>query len=80
MGKGKWRRAVDDVATRLRRALVADYVVLGGGNPRRIKQLPWQTRLGDKVNAFRGGFRLWEEDLAIASPHDPPHGVPHAVG
>ena len=31
-GRKRWRRFVDDVATRLRLAFVADYVVLGGGN------------------------------------------------
>ncbi len=52
---------VADVATRLRLALVADYVVLGGGNARLMKELPEQTRLGKNTNAFIGGFRLWEE-------------------
>ena len=33
-GRKRWRRFVDDVATRLRLAFVADYVVLGGGNSR----------------------------------------------
>ena len=51
---------VDDVATRLRLAFVADYVVLGGGNSRLIKKLPPEARLGKNENAFLGGFRLWE--------------------
>jgi hypothetical protein len=42
-------------------ALQADYVVLGGGNARLIKQLPPDTRLGENANAFRGGFRLWQK-------------------
>ncbi len=59
-GRKKWRRFVDDVATRLRLAFVADYVVLGGGNSRLLKKLPPEARLGKNENAFLGGFRLWE--------------------
>jgi len=59
-GRKKWRQFVDDVATRLRLAFVADYVVLGGGNSRLLKELPPNARLGKNENAFLGGFRLWE--------------------
>jgi hypothetical protein len=59
-GKAKWRRAVDDVVTRLKTALVADYVVLGGGNAMKLTQLPEGVRLGDNAHAFIGGQRLWE--------------------
>jgi hypothetical protein len=51
---------VDDVVARLKAALVADYVVLGGGNSKKLKKLPDGARLGDNMNAFTGGFRLWE--------------------
>lgn len=61
LGKTKWRRAVDDVVTRLKTALVADYVVLGGGNAMKLTQLPEGVRLGDNAHAFTGGQRLWEE-------------------
>lgn len=61
LGKKKWRRAVDDIVTRLKAALVADYVVLGGGNAKKLKQLPEGVRLGDNAHAFIGGERLWEE-------------------
>lgn len=60
-GKKKWRRYVVDVVTALRNALQADYVVLGGGNAKRVKHLPKNVRLGDNDHAFTGGFRLWEE-------------------
>lgn len=60
-GKKKWRRSVDDVVSRLRAALVADYVVLGGGNARKLTSLPDGARLGDNAHAFIGGRRLWEE-------------------
>jgi polyphosphate glucokinase len=61
LGKAKWRRAVEDVVARLKAALVADYVVLGGGNAKKLKTLPAGTRLGDNDHAFIGGQRLWDE-------------------
>jgi polyphosphate glucokinase len=63
LGKKKWRQAVADVTTRLQEALVADYVVIGGGNAKHLKRLPPGARLGDNANAFRGGFRLWKENM-----------------
>ena len=64
LGKKKWRKAVFDVVERLKAALEADYVVLGGGNSRRLKTLPPGARLGNNAFAFRGGFRLWDEMTA----------------
>lgn len=60
-GKKKWRRYVLDVVTALKNALQADYVVLGGGNAKRLKRLPKDVRLGNNDHAFTGGFRLWEK-------------------
>jgi polyphosphate glucokinase len=60
LGKKRWRQCVDDVVTRLRAALLPDYVVLGGGNAKKLKDLPEGARPGSNDNAFRGGFRLWE--------------------
>jgi polyphosphate glucokinase len=60
LGKKKWRRAVADVVSRLSAALEPDYVVLGGGNVKKLKDLPPKCRAGDNANAFLGGFRLWE--------------------
>jgi hypothetical protein len=59
-GKKKWRRYVEDVVNRLKIALVADDVVIGGGNAKLLKKLPAGARLGSNENAFRGGFRLWQ--------------------
>jgi polyphosphate glucokinase len=36
-------------------------VVLGGGNVKKLKDLPPGCRRGDNSNAFLGGFRLWED-------------------
>ena len=35
-----------------------EYVVLGGGNAKRVRQLPAHVRLGHNLAAFRGGVRL----------------------
>ena len=59
MGKKKWRRYVARIVDELQKALEADYVVLGGGNVKKIKTLPPKTRLCANGNAFIGGYRLW---------------------
>ncbi|HMH78709.1 MAG TPA: ROK family protein [Candidatus Acidoferrum sp.] len=60
-GKKKWRRHVAEITKRLKIALEADYVVLGGGNCKKLKKLPPGTRLGNNLNAFLGGFRMWQK-------------------
>jgi polyphosphate glucokinase len=62
LGNRKWRKAVAEVIARLKEVLEADYVVLGGGNAVRLKQLPQGTRLGDNLNAFKGGLTMWRDD------------------
>jgi polyphosphate glucokinase len=62
MGKKKWRRTIERVVRDLRAALEPDYVVLGGGNVKKLKKLPAGARRGDNANAFRGGFRLWKKE------------------
>jgi polyphosphate glucokinase len=60
LGKKKWRRHVADVVKRLSTALEPDDVVIGGGNAKKLADLPPGCRLGDNANAFLGGFRLWQ--------------------
>jgi polyphosphate glucokinase len=59
LGKKKWRQHVTKVTKKLMAALEADYVVLGGGNSKKLKKLPAGARLGNNENAFVGGFRMW---------------------
>jgi polyphosphate glucokinase len=66
-GKKAWRKHVEDAVDFLVAALQPDDVVLGGGNATRLKELPPLCRLGDNANAFKGGFRMWEEPLAEKS-------------
>jgi transaldolase len=60
-GKNKWRKKVDEVTGKLKTALEADYVVLGGGNARLIKNLPEGAILGDNSAAITGGIRIWTD-------------------
>ncbi len=60
-GKKKWRSYVADVVKRLIAAIEPDDVVIGGGNVKKLKNLPTGCRAGDNANAFRGGFCLWEK-------------------
>jgi polyphosphate glucokinase len=62
LGKKKWRKVVAEVIEHLSRAFEVDYVVLGGGNARKLKELPPMTRLGDNSNAMTGGRIIWEMD------------------
>jgi polyphosphate glucokinase len=61
LGTRKWRRAVVDVIAHLAAAFAVDYIVLGGGNAKRVKKLPPRTRRGDNRNAFVGGVRIWQK-------------------
>lgn len=82
-GKKTWRQAVDQSLIALMGAFVADYVVLGGGNAKHLKNLPPGVRRGHNLTAFRGGFRLWSvEDvwvLAAAGGESPQPSVKEAV-
>jgi polyphosphate glucokinase len=61
LGKRKWGRHVAYGVARLIDALHPDDVVLGGGNVKKLKEMPPGCRVGQNANAFLGGFRLWEE-------------------
>jgi polyphosphate glucokinase len=61
-GKKKWKINVFTVVEKLKAALLPDYIILGGGNSKKLTELPPDTRLGDNLNAFKGGFRLWDKN------------------
>ena len=67
-GKKDWERDVFKTIEKLKAAMVADFVVLGGGNVKRLKELPADVHRGDNLNAFLGGFRL--HDPAAVMPED----------
>jgi polyphosphate glucokinase len=62
VGKKKWRKEVFKITEKLIGALQADYVVLGGGNVKKLKKLPPGARMGRNENAILGGFRLWAKE------------------
>jgi polyphosphate glucokinase len=67
-GKANWRKHVEDVVERLVAALEPEDVVLGGGNAKKLKELPPMCRLGDNEIAFKGGFRMWQDALSRKIP------------
>jgi polyphosphate glucokinase len=60
LGKKRWREEVVEVVEAFVKALEPDYVVIGGGNAKYLKELPPNASLGANENAFLGGFRLWQ--------------------
>ncbi|HBK06309.1 MAG TPA: ROK family protein [Acetobacteraceae bacterium] len=59
-GKKKWRAQVAFAVGRWMEALHTDDVVLGGGNAKKLKEVPPGCRIGSNAYAFLGGFRLWD--------------------
>jgi polyphosphate glucokinase len=60
-GKKKWRKSVMDIVERLQAAMVCDYVLLGGGNAKLMKNLPPHVILGANSNAIAGGIKVWDD-------------------
>jgi polyphosphate glucokinase len=63
LGQRKWRRALAEAVEFLKAAFEADYIMLGGGNTKKVGQPPPWSRLGSNQCAFRGGYRLWGLEL-----------------
>ena len=61
LGKKKWRQEVDKIVTEFVRRIDVDDVVLGGGQVKKLKNLPKNCRAGSNGNAFIGGFKLWDK-------------------
>ncbi len=64
LGKKKWRATVAEVIERLTAAVEPDYVVVGGGNAKKLGDLPPNVRLGANQNAFLGAFRMWDPTMS----------------
>lgn len=45
----------------LRRAMLADYIVVGGGSITRLEEMPDGVRRGHNRSVVEGGRRLWQE-------------------
>jgi polyphosphate glucokinase len=75
LGVKRWRRRVVKVVETLAAALQPTDIVIGGGNVKKLEELPPNTRAGDNDNAFTGDFRLWEERGPIQSSAVCTHGA-----
>lgn len=74
-GTKRWRKAVFEAAAILKKAFFADYVVLGGGNAKKLEELPEGCRAGGNHNAYFGGLRMWEDAKVVESLEAPPLSV-----
>jgi len=68
LGEKEWERRVVSAVAQLKKSFIADYVVLGGGNAKKLKELPEGAELGHNRNAFLGGGRLWQIDPRTRRP------------
>ena len=64
-GSKRWEKHVTKVIEYFRAAFQPEDILLGGGNSKLLSQLPEGCRLGTNQNAFKGGFKFWEEDFLI---------------
>ena len=70
-GKQRWTKHVFEAVELLTAAFLPDYVVLGGGNVKKLKELPPACVAGANGNAFIGGFRIWEGPADSSTTPDP---------
>lgn len=68
MGVKKWSKTVREVIEHLRAAFQPDEILLGGGKVKKLDSMPDGCRRGHNVDAFTGGFRLWDSTVAAANP------------
>src|SRR6266478_2330901 len=68
LGEKTWRRDVEHALVQLRKSLIADYIVLGGGNAKKLDELPEGVERGHNRNAFLGGTRLWQVESHTRRP------------
>ncbi len=68
LGKKEWQRETVQAIQQLKLAVIADYIVLGGGNAKILEKLPDGVELGHNRNAYPGGVRLWETDPETKQP------------
>ena len=59
LGQKRWEKHVETVVAILKHGLQVDYVMLGGGQSRKMESFPAGARLGTNKHAILGGVRLW---------------------
>ena len=68
LGEKEWERLVIGAVAQLKKSFIADYVVLGGGNTKKLSELPEGAEQGHNRNAYLGGVRLWQIDPRTRRP------------
>lgn len=62
IGKKRWRRRLDAVIAQLAPIFNYDLLHLGGGNAKRLTDLPANVRVFTNVEGMTGGMRLWQDE------------------
>ena len=68
LGEKEWERLVMGAVAQLKKSFIVDYVVLGGGNTKKLSVLPEGAEQGHNRNAYLGGVRLWQTDPRTRRP------------
>lgn len=64
-GSKRWEKNVLKTIEIFRAAFQPEDILLGGGNSKLLTTIPEGCRLGTNENAFKGGFKFWEEDFKL---------------
>ena len=80
LGKDAWIEIVKEVVAYLRIAFIAEHVVIGGGNAKKLKNALPGTRLGHDLTAFRGGMRRNIERRPHSADADADVGKRRSIG
>ncbi|MDR7128159.1 putative NBD/HSP70 family sugar kinase [Algoriphagus sp. 4150] len=64
-GSKRWEKNVLKTVEIFRAAFQPEDILLGGGNSKLLTTIPEGCRLGTNDNAFKGGFKFWEEDFKL---------------
>ncbi|MEZ0315116.1 MAG: ROK family protein [Myxococcota bacterium] len=62
-GKKAWRKTVTRAIEDLSAAFLVEYIVIGGGNAKRLKDVPDNVFIGSNADAFVGAFRVWDDHV-----------------
>ena len=62
-GKKAWRKTVGRAIEDLSAAFLVEYIVIGGGNAKRLKDVPDNVYIGSNADAFVGAFRVWDDHV-----------------
>jgi polyphosphate glucokinase len=66
LGLARWRQEVYQMVDLLTWVFLTDYVIVGGGNAKKLGRLPHGVERGHNRDALEGGIRLWEMAPPVA--------------